>query len=174
MSHECKIILSNYRGTDRYQGKKFCNTVWYIIVTFTLLCLDSINTSIHISLYPLCSWNTILYAIAHWLSFGHMSSYESITKQAILRSIFFSRRSIWVLLELVRRWTQHLIKIDQEKCKIEQIWINFGTQGLPDLLCKHWFSSSVWHHHVTLYALCVFATLLYTIVHGLALDICLK
>ena len=38
-----------------------------------------------------------------------------------LWSIFFSRRSIWVLLELIRRWTQHFSKINQEKCKIEQI-----------------------------------------------------
>ena len=37
--------------------------------------------------------------------------------------IVFSRRSIWVLLELIRRWTQHFSKIDQEKCKIEQICI---------------------------------------------------
>ena len=40
-----------------------------------------------------------------------------------LWSIFFSRRSIWVLLELIRRCTQHFSKIDQEKCKIEQICI---------------------------------------------------
>ena len=38
-----------------------------------------------------------------------------------LWNIFFSRRSIWVLLELVRRWTQHFTKIYQEKHKIEQI-----------------------------------------------------
>ena len=31
--------------------------------------------------------------------------------------IFFSRRSIWVLLELVRRWTQHFSKIYREKRK---------------------------------------------------------
>ena len=36
--------------------------------------------------------------------------------------MFFSR-SIWVLLKLVRRWTQHFTKIDQEKHKIEQICI---------------------------------------------------
>ena len=38
-----------------------------------------------------------------------------------LWNIFFSRRSIWVLLELVRRRTQHFTKI--EKRKIEQICI---------------------------------------------------
>ena len=32
-----------------------------------------------------------------------------------LWNIFFSRRSIWVLLELLRSWTQHFTKIDQEK-----------------------------------------------------------
>ena len=37
--------------------------------------------------------------------------------------IFFSRRSIWVLLEMVRRWTQHFTKIHHEKRKIEQICI---------------------------------------------------
>ena len=40
-----------------------------------------------------------------------------------LWNIFFSRRSIWVLLELVRRWTQNCTKIDQKKCKIEQTCI---------------------------------------------------
>ena len=46
---------------------------------------------------------------------------ETITKQSIFVVLFFSRRSIWVLLELVCRWTQHFTKIDQEKHKIEQI-----------------------------------------------------
>ena len=40
-----------------------------------------------------------------------------------LWNIVFSRRSIWVSLELICRWTQHFTKIDQEKCKIEQICI---------------------------------------------------
>ena len=38
-------------------------------------------------------------------------------------NIVFSRSNIWVFLELIRRWTQHFTKIDQEKCKIEQICI---------------------------------------------------
>ena len=33
------------------------------------------------------------------------------------------RRSIWVLLELICRWKLHFTKIDQERCKIEQICI---------------------------------------------------
>ena len=31
-----------------------------------------------------------LYAIVHWLSFRHMSGYQSITKEAIFWSTFFS------------------------------------------------------------------------------------
>ena len=57
---------------------------------------------------------------------------ESITKQLIFveYKLFFSRRSIWVLLEHVRRWTQHFTKIDQEKGKLEQICIwNPTTTG---------------------------------------------
>ena len=38
-------------------------------------------------------------------------------------NIVFSRRSLWVLLELIRRWTQHFSKVDQERRKIEQICI---------------------------------------------------
>ena len=38
-------------------------------------------------------------------------------------NIVFSRRRIWVLLELIRRCTQHFTKINQEKRKIEQICI---------------------------------------------------
>ena len=48
---------------------------------------------------------------------------ESLTKQSIFVDIVFSRTSIWVLLELVRRWTQHFTKIHYEKPKIEQICI---------------------------------------------------
>ena len=48
---------------------------------------------------------------------------ESPTKQSILEKYSLCRRSIWVLLELVRRWAQHFAKIDQEKRKIEQICI---------------------------------------------------
>ena len=40
-----------------------------------------------------------------------------------LWDIVFSKSSIWVLLELIRRWTQNFSKIDQEKRKIEQIRI---------------------------------------------------
>ena len=36
---------------------------------------------------------------------------------------FFSIRSIWVLPDLIRRWTQHFSEIDQEKRKIEKICI---------------------------------------------------
>ena len=55
-----------------------------------------------------------------------------------LWSIFFSRRSIWVLLELIRRCTQHFSNVKLNK-------FAFGTPWLPDLLCKHWFMSSVWN-----------------------------
>ena len=124
----CTIVLSNYNGRQVPRSKR-CNTVWYIC-HIRFVWLDSINTSSHVSLYALCVPARLLYAIVHWLSFRHMSSYECITKQAILRSTFFSRRSIWVLLELIRRWTQHLTKINQEKCKIEQICIwNPRTTG---------------------------------------------
>ena len=48
-----------------------------------------------------------------------------------LWNIVFSRSSIWVLLELIRRSTQHFSKIDQEKRKIEQIciWNPIMTAG---------------------------------------------
>ena len=53
-----------------------------------------------------------------------------------LWDIFFSRRSIWVLLELICRWTQHFPKIDQEKCKIEQncIWNPMTTGFIIETL----------------------------------------
>ena len=130
-SHKCTLI--NFYQTTKVirqePRSKFCNTVSFVC-NIRSVRLDLINTSIHISLYALCVVPMLLYTIIHWLSFRHMSS-TSITKQAILRSIFFSRRiSIWVLLELVCRSTQHFTKIDQEKCKIEQIWIwNPRTTG---------------------------------------------
>ena len=48
---------------------------------------------------------------------------ESLTKQSISEEYILSRRSIWVLLELVRRWEQNFAKIEQEKRKIEHICI---------------------------------------------------
>ena len=54
-------------------------------------------------------------------------------------NIFFSR-SMWVLLKLVRRWTQHFTKIDREKHKIEQIciWNPMSTGFI-----MHWLTSSI-------------------------------
>ena len=62
-----------------------------------------------------------------------------------LWNIFVSRRSIWVLLAHVRRWTQHfnLPKSTRKNVKLNKS--AFGTPWLPDLLCKHWFTSSVWN-----------------------------
>ena len=64
-------------------------------------------------------------------------------KSQYLWNIRFSRRSVWVLLELVGRWTQHITKINQKTRKLDKFV--FGIPWLPDLLCKHWFASSVWN-----------------------------
>ena len=70
---------------------------------------------------------------------------ESLAKQSIFWNIIFSRRSIWVLLELVGRWTQQytLPKSTRRHVKLDKFI--FGTPWLPDLLCKRWFASSVWN-----------------------------
>ena len=60
-----------------------------------------------------------------------------------LLNILFSRRRIWVLLELVGRWTQKLPKSTRRTVKLYKFV--FGTPWLPDFLCKHWFASSVWN-----------------------------
>ena len=57
-------------------------------------------------------------------------------------SIVFSRRSIWVLLELVGRWTSTFPKSTIRPVKLDKFIV--GTPWLLDLLCKHWFVSSVW------------------------------
>ena len=62
-----------------------------------------------------------------------------------LWNILFSRRDVWVLLELVGRWTQNLTKIDQKLRHVKLDKFVFGSPWLPDLLCKHWFASSVWN-----------------------------
>ena len=67
---------------------------------------------------------------------------ESQNSQYLCHMVF-SRRSIWLLLKLVGRWTQHFTKIDQKTRKIGQIYIK--TPWLLDLLCEHWFASSVWN-----------------------------
>ena len=84
-SHKCTII-NFYRTTKVIRQEprsKFCNTVSFVC-NIRSVRLDLINTSIHISLYALCVLPMLLYTIVHWLSFRHMSSHESIGKQAIL------------------------------------------------------------------------------------------
>ena len=46
-------------------------------------------------------------------------------------------------MELVGRRAPYFTKIDQKTCKNRQIYI--WTPWLSDLLCKHWFASSVWN-----------------------------
>ena len=50
---------------------------------------------------------------------------ESLQVQSsqYLWNTVFSKRSIWVLLEFVGRWTQYVTKIDQKARKIGQIYI---------------------------------------------------
>ena len=57
------------------------------------------------------------------------------------RKIFFFRRSIWVLLELIRSRTQNFTIIYQEKQKIEQIYV--WNPMINGFIHKHWFMSSV-------------------------------
>ena len=61
-------------------------------------------------------------------------------------NIVFSKSSIWVLLQLIRRWTQHFTKIDPEKRKIEQICIwNPMTTGFiyVNIDLRHQYGISV-------------------------------
>ena len=62
-----------------------------------------------------CTWSNYL----KWLLGSNLSQF----KQSIFVAYILSWRSIWVLLELVRRWTKHFTKIDQEKRKIYHICI---------------------------------------------------
>ena len=117
----CTTILSNYNGRQ-VPRSKCCNTVWYICHVRSVW-LYSINTSIHVSLYALCVPARPLYVIVHWLSFRHMSSY-----------------GVYSSLEEAFEFCWSLFAGEVKLNKFE-----FGTQGLLDLLCKHWFSSSVWN-----------------------------
>ena len=60
-------------------------------------------------------------------------------------NIVYSRTSIWVLLELVRRWTQHFTQMKSTWRNLKLNKFTFGTLRLLDLLSKHWFASSVWN-----------------------------
>ena len=58
---------------------------------------------------------------------GHTCD-ESTTKRWIfLEFIFFGKKSIWAVLELVRSKTQNFTIIDQEKHKIKKIYIILET-----------------------------------------------
>ena len=68
----------------------------------------------------------VLGVVCEWQTKGHkgqMKTRNLERNSQYLWNVGFSRRNIWGLLELVRRWTQHFTKIDQEKRKIEQICI---------------------------------------------------
>ena len=54
-----------------------------------------------------------------------------------LWNVLFSRRSVWVLLELVGTLPKSTIR----RVKLDKFVL--GTPWLPDLSCKHWFASSV-------------------------------
>ena len=74
-----------------------------------------------------------------------------------LWNIVFSKSSIWVLLQLIRRWTQHFTKIDQEKRKIEQICIwNPMTTGFiyVNIDLRHQYGISVAKSQTFLLAKC--------------------
>ena len=51
-------------------------------------------------------------------------------------NIFFFRKSIAVEHKTLTKSIRRNIKSNK---------FTFGTQWLPDLLCKHWFTSSVWN-----------------------------
>ena len=76
---------------------------------------------------PNCNWAS--------MPSGLLAQLTTLRKKRIWIPVF--SRSIWVLRELIARWTQHFTKIDQEKCKIEQICI-WNPMTVPDLLCKHY------------------------------------
>ena len=88
-----------------------------------------------------------LYAIVHWLSFRHNYVWLPIYNKRgnFLEYILLYRRSIWVLLKLIRRWTQHLTKIDQAKCKIEpiSIWKPRNTGFIINIDLHHQYGISV-------------------------------
>ena len=67
----------------------------------------------------------IVLAIAYeWQTKEKRPQRSNVNAKNLLRNsqylwnIVFSTRSIWVLMELIHRWTQHFSKIDQEKRKI--------------------------------------------------------
>ena len=70
---------------------------------------------------------------------------QQIQHSQYLWNIFFSRGSIWVLLQLVCKRTQcnTLPKPSRRNVKLNKF--AFGTAWLPELSCKHWFKSSVWN-----------------------------
>ena len=73
---------------------------------------------------------------------------ESITNSQYLWNIFFSRRSInfqfcWSSLEVEHnaspKSTRRNVQLNKKNA--------FGTPRLPDLLCKHWFTTAVWNFY---------------------------
>ena len=88
------------------------------------------------SVQSYCADWTILCGLSYCLRITDKSNVNTSTvnlwqNTQYLWNIFFSRRSVRVLLELIGRWTQQFSKINQEKCKIEQICI-WNARNVPD------------------------------------------
>ena len=143
-SHECTSVQYFYRTTmeDRYQGQNVA-TLSDTFVTFAMASFNIMSRCMHCVF--LQGYN--LYAIVHWLSLRHNYVWLPIYNKRgnFLEYILLYRRSIWVLLKLIRRWTQHLTKIDQAKCKIEQIsiWKPRNTGFIINIDLHHQYGISV-------------------------------
>ena len=143
-SHECTSVQYFYRTTmeDRYQGQNVA-TLSDTFVTFAMASFNIMSRCMHCVF--LQGYN--LYAIVHWLSFRHNYVWLPIYNKRgnFLEYILLYRRSIWVLLKLIRRWTQHLTKTDQAKCKIEpiSIWKPRNTGFIINIDLHHQYGISV-------------------------------
>ena len=95
----CTTVLSNYKGRQ-VPGHKMLQHCLIHYGNIRSVWLDSINTSIHVSLYAPCVSTRLLYAIVHWLSFRHMSSYEvyfSLEEAFEFRwSLFADEHNTWL------------------------------------------------------------------------------
>ena len=68
---------------------------------------------------------------------SNVNAMNLLQNSQYLWNIVFSKSSIWVLLQLIRRWTQHFTKIDQKTRKIGQIYI--WNPMTTRCICKHWY-----------------------------------
>ena len=123
---ENRRFSSLIAAEGRFARKNFCDSATEIPCCWREICPKSVQKRWLLRWQSSC---IVLANVYEWQTKDKRPQRSNVNAMYLQQesqyrwNIFFSRRSIGVLLEFVLRWTQQFTKIDQKKRKIEQIYI---------------------------------------------------